>query len=244
MLYLIIILANLVVGCLMGIAGIAGFLLPIVYMSLALMQPADALALSFCSFLSCGVFGTFAYYKSRVFSPKESLPIAVMCLIGSVIGIFISGLIDVKTAKIILYVTVLLTGLFLLRKAEPVNDTEIVTHGRLTPLCIPIGILCALTGASGPILLVPLFTVSGMPSRKAVATGIFCSIFISIPAAIGYMMRSSLGNLPALIGISCIFQICGVLLGVQLSSKISHKVLRLAIAFFSVCIAVFMLIRL
>ena len=49
--YLIIIVANLLIGGMIGLTGIAGFLLPILYTGFLGMPTAQALALSFFAFL-------------------------------------------------------------------------------------------------------------------------------------------------------------------------------------------------
>ena len=53
--YLIIILANLLVGGMIGLTGIAGFLLPMLYSGFMGMPAAQGMALSFFAFLISGV---------------------------------------------------------------------------------------------------------------------------------------------------------------------------------------------
>ena len=63
--YIIIIIANLLVGGMIGLTGIAGFLLPMLYSGFLGMPAAQGMALSFFAFLISGVLGAYNYYKSE-----------------------------------------------------------------------------------------------------------------------------------------------------------------------------------
>ena len=55
------------------------------------------------------------------------------------------------------------------------------------------GLICALSGAGGPILVMPLLVVFGVPVKTAVGIALFNSIFIAVPSSIGYAMDAGLG---------------------------------------------------
>ncbi|MFQ7288917.1 MAG: hypothetical protein ACLRPV_08430 [Lacrimispora saccharolytica] len=56
--YLIVIIANLLIGGMIGLTGIAGFLLPMLYSGFMGMLAVQALALSFFAFLISGILGS------------------------------------------------------------------------------------------------------------------------------------------------------------------------------------------
>ena len=58
---LVIAVMNLIVGTLVGVSGIAGFLLPIVFTGYLGMDLSLSLALSFISFLTSGIIGSYRY---------------------------------------------------------------------------------------------------------------------------------------------------------------------------------------
>lgn len=60
----IIAAANVAVGGCIGICGIAGFLLPMLYTGGLGFDVTYALALSFLAFLVSGIIGSFNYYKA------------------------------------------------------------------------------------------------------------------------------------------------------------------------------------
>ncbi len=57
------------------------------------------------------------------------------------------------------------------------------------------GLICALSGAGGPILVMPLLVVFGVPVKTAVGIALFNSIFIAVPSSIGYAMGCRPGDL-------------------------------------------------
>lgn len=115
--YLIVIIANLLIGGMIGLTGIAGFLLPMLYSGFMGMPAVQALALSFFAFLISGILGSWNYYKAKNLDLKLAVFISVGSLIGAVIGVRLNLLIDEAIVKRILYTVVLLSGLsILLRK--------------------------------------------------------------------------------------------------------------------------------
>ena len=106
-LYVIIILANLLVGGMIGLTGIAGFLLPMLYSGFLGMSASQGLALSFFAFLISGVLGSYNYYKAKNLDLKLALIISAGSLIGAALGVWLNLLIDEEIVKRILYLVVL-----------------------------------------------------------------------------------------------------------------------------------------
>lgn len=100
--FLIIGAANFVVGGLIGMTGIAGFLLPILYVGYMNHKKTGALDLSFAISLSAGSF------------------------FGAVLGVFLNSMIPEQTVKNILYLVVLVSGIsiFMRREKERSADRE------------------------------------------------------------------------------------------------------------------------
>ena len=172
----IIAAANMAVGGCIGICGIAGFLLPMLYTGGLGFDVTYALALSFLAFLVSGIIGSFNYYKAGNLDVKMSLKLGIGSLIGAIAGVFLQSMIEKSTAKTILYLVVLFSGASILvrmwnekRKAasaasnespdssEPVRSKSIADHmGFLIFLGITTGAICSLSGAGGPVLVMPL----------------------------------------------------------------------------------------
>ena len=240
--YLIVILANLLVGGMIGLTGIAGFLLPMLYSGFMGMPAAQGMALSFFAFLISGVLGAWNYHRAKNLDVRLGLLISAGSLIGASLGVWLNLLMDESLVKRILYLVVLASGIsILLRK-----DRDRKTGGReklpawgMVAFGLVTGALCALSGAGGPILVMP---VLGVPVKTAVGVALFNSIFIAIPSCIGYSLQCDPGTFLSLLAVSMISHGAGVWAGSRNTSFLKPEPLKKGVAVFSVCIAVFKLI--
>lgn len=243
---LVVTILNLIVGTLTGIAGIAGFLLPIVFVGYLHMDLNTALTLSFVSFLTSGVIGTYRYYKSGQMNFKFGLLISIGSFIGAILGVKLNHIIPTETAKLFLYMVVLLSGIsILVRKNESKkkesnslldNKIVVISLGFIT------AVICALSGAGGPVLVMPILVSLGMSIRLAVGVSLFNSIFIAIPSCVGYFLEADKTGIGILLILSIVFQGIGVFFGSKIANKINVAILKKSVAIFSIGIAVYMII--
>ena len=253
----IIAVMNLVVGTLVGVSGIAGFLLPIVFTGYLGLDLSLSLALSFISFLTSGIIGSYRYQKQGQMDLRFGILVGIGSIAGAVLGVKLNFMIPLTTAKLFLYIVVLLSGASILfKKDKPDSDSETATDGRSgytgllanRPFVLIFGFItgaiCSLSGAGGPILVMPILVSLGMPVRIAVGVSLFDSIFIAIPACIGYLTNCPKEGLLLMCLISVIFQAVGVFFGAGQAKRINVKILKKAVAIFSIGIAVYMIIGL
>ena len=115
--WMIVMAANLVVGAFVGLTGVAGFLLPIVYTGPLGMGVTEGLALSFAAFIVSGALGSVNYNKAGNLDIPFGIRLSLGSLAGAVLGVKLNLIIPESTVKVILYVVVLLSGIsILLRK--------------------------------------------------------------------------------------------------------------------------------
>lgn len=245
----IVCIANLIVGTLIGIAGIAGFLLPIIFTGMLGIPLTNALALSFVSFLTSGILGTWSYKKSGNLNFQLAIPLCMGSILGALVGVKLNLLIPVPTAKILLYIVVLLSGISVLAKKEKANsamETSQLLEKKwfLILMGFVTAAICSLTGAGGPILIVPLLAALGVNMRVAVGVSLLNSIAIALPACAGYLAKANRENLPILIAASILFHGAGVLLGAKISNKVNLKVLRILVGTLAVGASSYMLFTL
>ncbi len=263
----IIAAANMAVGGCIGICGIAGFLLPMLYTSGLGFDVTYALALSFLAFLVSGIIGSFNYYKAGNLEVRMSLKLGIGSLIGAIAGVFLQSMIEKSTAKTILYLVVLFSGASILvrmwnekRKADSVSAKKVISDGKksassnpshpksiadhmgfLIFLGITTGAICSLSGAGGPVLVMPLLVACGVSARIAVGVALFDSVFIAIPACIGYLSRITWTEILGLLVLIVLTHGIGVWLGSRFAGKVPVQGLKIFVAVFSVCIAIYML---
>ena len=216
-----------------------------------------ALALSFLAFLVSGIIGSFNYYKAGNLEVRMSLKLGIGSLIGAIAGVFLQSMIEKSTAKTILYLVVLFSGASILvrmwnekRKADSVSAKKVISDGKNSASSNPshpksiadhMGAICSLSGAGGPVLVMPLLVACGVSARIAVGVALFDSVFIAIPACIGYLSRITWTEILGLLVLIVLTHGIGVWLGSRFAGKVPVQGLKIFVAVFSVCIAIYML---
>lgn len=251
--FIIIAMANALVGASIGICGIAGFLLPILYTEVLHYSVDQALAYSFLAFFISGALGSVSYHKNGNLDITTSLKLGAGSLLGALGGVWLQALIAKNTAKEILYLVVLISGASILLRMysdskkkstanlQPADNKNLVQNTAfLLFLGVSTGAICSLSGAGGPVLVMPLLVTFGISARLAVGIALFDSVFIAIPACIGYLARVEL--LLPLLALISISHGAGVICGSKIAHKVPVTALKLFVAVFSVCIALYMLL--
>jgi uncharacterized protein len=252
-LFTIILLSNLFVGVLLGISSIGGFLLPLIFVGFLGLPLRDSLALSFLSFAVAGVIGAYYYWKSGNMDVKLATFLSIGSIPGALIGVKLNVLIPDDTAKLLLYLFVLVSGLSLFLKSKKRDKKDSVGPEKSKLLdskasILVIGLIsaaiCSLTGAGGPILLVPLLSNLGISIRVAVGVCLLNSVVIAIPSVFGYFQYSNIENLGLLLAASVIGQVIGTLTGSFFSNKVQLNHLSISIASLTVVSSTYMIITL
>ncbi len=239
--------ANLVVGALVGLCGVAGFLLPMFYTASLGMSISEGLALSFAAFIVSGVLGALNYQKAGNLDVKFGLKLSIGSLLGAVAGVKLNLLIPEEKVQMLLYLVVLLSGIsILLRKdKERTSDGKGFSIEEKLLLTLALGfvtgVICSMSGAGGPVLVMPLLVVFGIPIRTAVGVALFNSIFIGIPAVIGYLGQCDLMKILPILLAALVTHGIGVFYGSKNASRINQEILKKGIAVFSIAIAVWKL---
>lgn len=241
---MIIVIANLIIGVSIGISGIGGFFLPVIYTAILNMSLSDALMLSFCAFIVSGIVGSVSYGKLGYIKYKFALILGIGCFVGAVIGVNLSTILPKDLVKTLLYCMVLLAGISLLvdKKERDKEVTLLNNKFFLIVLGICIGIVCSITGAGGALILVPLLAMLGMPIKFAVGISILESVFIAIPSSFGYFVQSGIQNVFLLILAAVFCHGIGVFIGSKIAYKVNQKVLKTCIAYLSIVSAIYLFI--
>lgn len=236
--------ANLVVGAFVGLCGVAGFLLPMFYTAALHMSVPEGLALSFAAFIVSGVLGSVNYKKAGNLDIPFGIRLSIGSLAGAVIGVKLNLIIPEEQVKILLYLVVLLSGISILirKEQQKSDDKKRFSIKENLPATLILGFLtgaiCSLSGAGGPVLVMPLLVVFGIPVRTAVGVALFNSIFIGIPAVAGYLMQCNIKDVGAALVIALIAHGIGVYYGSIKAVCVNQTLLKRGIAIFSILIAV------
>ncbi len=278
--WIIVTAANLVVGALVGLCGVAGFLLPLVYTGPLGMEVTESLALSFAAFILSGALGSANYRKAGSLDVAFGIRLSIGSLAGAILGVGLNLIIPEAAVKTLLYLVVLLSGIsILLRKektkatknlpregqaakesqtiqeGQAAKESQAVQEGQAAPKSIGIssnlpatlglgfatGAICSMSGAGGPVLVMPLLVVFGIEVRTAVGVALFNSIFIGIPACIGYLSQCSGMKLLPVMAAALISHGIGVTFGSRNAVRINQVLLKKGIGVFSILIALWKL---
>ena len=284
--WIIVTAANLVVGALVGLCGVAGFLLPLVYTGPLGMEVTEGLALSFAAFILSGALGSANYRKAGSLDVAFGIRLSIGSLAGAILGVGLNLIIPEAAVKTLLYLVVLLSGIsILLRKektkatknlpregetiqegqaakesqaiqeGQAAKESQAVQEGQAAPkssgissnlpatlgLGFATGAICSMSGAGGPVLVMPLLVVFGIEVRTAVGVALFNSIFIGIPACIGYLSQCSGMKLLPVMAAALISHGIGVTFGSRNAVRINQVLLKKGIGVFSILIALWKL---
>ena len=99
--WLILLLANFGVGICVGLTGVAGFLLPIVYTGPLLMGTTQALALSFGAFVIAGILGAYNYSRGGNLDLSFGIKLSLGSLAGAILGVKLNLVIPEEQVKMI-----------------------------------------------------------------------------------------------------------------------------------------------
>lgn len=159
-------------------------------------------------------------------------------------------LIPESGVKTLLYTVVFLSGIsILLRKdkkaAASDEQAKDSTFAGNLPAVLGLGTvtgaICALSGAGGPVLVMPLLVLLEIPVRTAVGVALFNSVFIGIPACLGYFSQCISVRLLKILAAALVFHGIGVYFGSKNAVRINQTLLKKGIAVFSICIAIWKL---
>ena len=232
--WMIVMAANLVVGAFVGLTGVAGFLLPIVYTGPLGMGVTEGLALSFAAFIVSGALGSVNYNKAGNLDIPFGIRLSLGSLAGAVLGVKLNLIIPESTVKVILYVVVLLSGISILLRKDKSQEEG----GRAYVISDHLAATLILGFVTGAVCLL---VVLGIGIRTAVGVALFNSVFIGIPACIGYMMQCSVKDLLPVMAAALVFHGIGVVYGSRNAVKINQILLKKGIAVFSILIAIWKL---
>lgn len=174
---------------------------------------------------------------------------------GAYGGVILQGLITQSAAKTILYLVVLVSGLSIMyrlwqeqHKVQNAEEKAGSEAGIVKNTCFLVllgavtGAICSLSGAGGPILVMPLLVMLGISPRVAVGIALLNSVFIAVPACVGYLVRVDIGKVWQLMLLVCVSHGLGVLVGSRMAGSVPVNALKIFVAVFSVCISLYMLV--
>lgn len=234
-----------IVGLVVGWSGISGFLIPILLVNYCGLTTAQSLMLGFLCFTIDGFVGAFNYARQKYINKKTAGFLSIGSIVGSLMGAGIAGLLAVETVKTILYGVVLFSGTLIIVRDLFEKEKENFRESLPVPLLLIIGfataLICALAGAGGPIIVIPILVALGIAPKEAVGTALLNCIFVSVPAFIVYTSRVDVTAFLPVVIIIAVVHTVGLVIGSATANRVPVVLLKRFIAVFSVGFSIYTL---
>lgn len=235
------------VGLCIGWCGVAGFLLPILFVNACGLSVTESLLASFLCFAVSGVIGSFNYHRRGELPLRPALILSAGSLAGGLVGAALGGLLSAAAVKVILYLVVLFSGVAIaareLRPQRIAGEQTMPHSGLLLVLGLITAVICALSGAGGPVLVMPLLVALGVPAKIAVGIALLDSVFIALPAIAVYGSQCDAGAILPLLALAMGSHAVGVSIGSATAAHVPQTLLKRGVAVFSICFALYMLLK-
>lgn len=235
------------VGLCIGWCGVAGFLLPILFVNACGLSVTESLLASFLCFAVSGAVGAFNYARRGELPLRPALVLSAGSLAGGLLGAALGGLLAADTVKVILYLVVLLSGATIavreLRPRRTAAERAMPPAALLLPLGLVTAVICALSGAGGPVLVMPLLVALGVPAKMAVGAALLDSVFIALPAIAVYGGQCQASAILPLLSLAVGSHAVGVSIGSATAAHVPQTLLKRGVAVFSICFALYMLLK-
>lgn len=233
------------VGLMIGWCGVAGFLLPILFVQVYGLPVSGSLFISFVCFAVSGAIGSLNYARRGELAFRPAMALGAGSLLGGLAGAALGTLLSADIAKTALYLVVLFSGCAIalreLRPGSTQKETGMPSALALAALGFFTAVLCAACGAGGPVLVMPLLVALGTPAKLAVGTALFDSVFIAPPAIAVYGVRSDASTLLPLLLVSASSHALGVFAGSTTARYVPQRLLKRGVAVFSIVFSIYKL---
>lgn len=207
---LICILAGIGAGIGTGFAGMsaAAVISPMLIIFLD-VDPYMAVGIALASDVVASAISAYTYGKNKNLDIKNGLVMLGVVLLFTVIGSYLSSLIDSGTlGNFSVYATLILGLKFLIAPNNKVktadgNENKIIKMIKTVLVSIVIGSICGFVGAGGGIMMLLILTsIMGYELKTAVGTSVFIMTFTALTGATSHFIIG--GSPDLLILIVCI----------------------------------------
>lgn len=249
-------------GFLAGLLGIGGglVLVPAFYFSFAAMgyDPAVlmhvAVGTSLAIIVPTGCSSARAHWKRGALDWGIFKKMAPGIFIGSMGGVLIADHATTEMLQYIFGAAVILVAVMMFTDPSRFKLFDGVPPVYLSiPIAAFIGIIAALMGIGGALMVVPFLSMCGVVMHRAVGTAAAIGVTISVPSSIGFIliglshdtgMDYMIGYVNWLAFLTIIpFSILAAPLGAKVAHSVSIKKLRMFFAVFMVVVAIRMMIE-
>jgi hypothetical protein len=182
------IVGSAVLGALVGLSGIGGFLLPAWLRATAGVPPAQAVPVTLVSFAISSLAASPLYARRGAVDVRLAAALAAASVPGIGLGLAAAAFLSQQAWSRLIGVALLLAAAWAPRTETvgPADPIPAALTWRVGATGLFAGAAAVLAGVTGPLVLLPGLRAAGVPAPTAVGTSLFASVGISFAAAAGY----------------------------------------------------------
>ncbi|MEU4668079.1 sulfite exporter TauE/SafE family protein [Amycolatopsis sp. NPDC023774] len=223
--------------------GPGGVLPTIALFLLTPLAPAQVAGTAIVTHVATGVAGSGAYVRSGQLRERHTRRVAGLlagvAVMGTPVGVLLNSLVSARWFGVVLGVfAVVVAALVVLRR--PVAG-RVPSTGLILGIGAGVAVAAGLVGVGGPMLIVPVLVVVGLPMLEALAAAQVQSVVIATAGAVGYLANGAIDwRLAAVVGVP---ELAGVLIGWKIAHALPTKRLRMALVVALVAVAPYLVLR-
>ena len=219
---IVISLIGLAAGVMIGCVGVGGVIVVPALVYGVGMPIQDAIASAMMGYILTGVIGTAMYAHARSIRWELAGWIALGAAPGALLGAWASNGVDPRLLELAVGSISLWSGLnsFIGRRRAASGETRSLGAIELVVVGLVTGVLSAITGTGGPLVLVPILIWLKLPTLAAVGLSQAAQIPIALLATVG---NFAYGNPDVSQGVALGV---GLAAGTWVGAKVAHALPR------------------
>jgi uncharacterized membrane protein YfcA len=237
----LVMLCVLIVGVMIGSIGIGGVLQVPVLRVLGEIPIHSVIPACMLAYLLPGIVGAFVYHRHGSLHWPAATRVCAGALPGAFLGAWLLPSAPAALLEVLVGLLILASGVDALTRKQRGETGGLGNPGYIGVGFIT-GAISALTGAGGPLTLVPILVWYRVPVRVVVGLGQVIQIPISLMATAGNL-RTGMVDLHLALWLTLILS-AGVLIGGWLAHRLPEQRLRRGVAVLLVLVGAGLLIRL
>lgn len=238
-------LASLLVGLIIGSSGVGGVLLIPALMYFGGLETHQAMATALFSFFFTGIAATWIFQKYGSINWAIALPVCLGSLVSSYAGAAFGATLTASHLKLVLAAVIIASSLYSMRPASSLQIAANLSVRLRSLLLLGIGLftgfLCGMTGAGGGIVSLPVMLLFGFAPLPSIATG---QVLQSIVSVSGSLSNHANGFIVySLVWWVTLFEIAGVILGARIAHALPVSLLKRSVTLLCLAIGGFMVVQ-
>ena len=231
------------VGFCIGAAGVGGILLIPALIASGLTTH-QAQSTSLFTFVFTGICGSWLYQQRGSIEWGQAVPICAGAAVFSYLGAWANSLIAVNVLNLVVASILLGAGFYLFMPPSAATGDRLKSAQTL-PLLLGFGAAAGfgsgLSGAGGPLFLVPMLLAAGFPPLNAIGAGQVLQVIAGLFASLGNLRYGAIELRSA--GWLTAGQLAGVFFGVHAAHRAKVFHLRTMVGVLCVAAGVLMAVR-